>query len=427
MRLKSVSPASVSLASACLASVSLLLTLSACDLAQSSSALPEFEEWTIAGGLRLGDLDDPIYAFGTVGAIVVAEDGTLYSAHPREARIRAWSAEGQPLGMFGGPGQGPGEFRSLGEIGIQGDSLWAMDTRNSRVTWFGLGDEALGEVLGTIAVPVQPRTPDSDPFAGRVFATHLLPDGSYFGRQSGLLPQMAECDSTLIRSYHLAATSEVLHTLNTTAFLLHHGMAVPNPGGEGWLYGSQPFADQALTYFEPSSQQLLIVDRPVYQGEGEARFTVTRLSANGDTLLHRSIPYTPEPLPETLVEQVLERLTAQWKTQLGTAAPGDDDMERMARGALFTPGWFPPVAAAGLGPDGTIWLRVPYSGSGRVPWMIFDADGDAVARVPLATSFEFRGGDATTAWGVTTDNQGTPYVTLYRVGPEESEEVGGRE
>lgn len=395
--------------------LALLLLVSACDAGGGDDGPPAFADWTVNDGLRMGDLEHPDYSFGSVGAIAVAPDGAFYTAHPQEQQIRVWTRSGEPIRILGGAGEGPGEFMGLGEIGFAGDRLWAMDGRLNRVTWFDLD----GELIDTESFTRERGATADDPAMGPAYPTHRLADGTFFGRQSGVLPQVMDRDSTLTRYLHLDDQSAVLHSLVTYGFRRRDGMAVPSPTGSGWLYGYQSFADAPLVAVSPARGEALLVERPVYTGEGRATYRLTRLSMSGDTVLQREVEYEPLPVGQDVVERVVDALVAQWGNQLRDSGVDESTLQELARGALFVPEFYPPISAAGLGEDGSIWVRDAYSETGRIPWKVFDAEGLPVAQVPVSTSFQFRVGWRDELWGVTTDNRGVPYVARYEVGPEE--------
>jgi hypothetical protein len=302
----------------------------------------------------------------------------------------------------------------LGEIGVDGDRLWAMDGRLNRVTWFSLG----GELIDTESFTRERGARAEDPAMGPAYPTHRLSNGTFFGRQSGVLPQMMDRDSTLTRFLHLDDQGVVLDPLITYGFRRTDGMAVPSPTGSGWLYGFQSFSDAPLVSVSPARGEVLLVERPVHSGEGPATYRLTRLSMTGDTVLQREVEYEPVPVGSDVVERVLDALVAQWSNQLQGSGVDESTLEELARGALFVPDYYPPVSAAGLGEDGSMWVRDAYSETGRIPWMVFDAEGRPVAQVPVSTSFQFRIGWLNELWGVVADNRGVPYVSRYEVGPE---------
>jgi len=125
------------------------ISIAGCDAspegARGVHALPEagLERLWIAGGA-----DDADYAFDHVGGMIRGPDGSLWTWSQSEAVVRRWTAEGAPLDVVGapsgGPGDGPGEFRSviLGMVGpAPGDSLWVMDPEAGRVTMLGWDGE----------------------------------------------------------------------------------------------------------------------------------------------------------------------------------------------------------------------------------------------------------------------------------------------
>lgn len=59
---------------------------------------------------------DPNYIFGAFISFAVDDEGNVYVLDWREKTVRKFDDEGKFLFMFGGPGQGPGEFSSPEEI-----------------------------------------------------------------------------------------------------------------------------------------------------------------------------------------------------------------------------------------------------------------------------------------------------------------------
>lgn len=108
--------------------------LSACAEAQNPYA--EYAEWTVESALRIGDPDDPAFAFDFVGDLAVGSDGTIFTAHPRESLIRRWTPDGAAAGRIGGPGEGAGEFSTTGCASSTRSSSTrnCPDTRPSRRT-----------------------------------------------------------------------------------------------------------------------------------------------------------------------------------------------------------------------------------------------------------------------------------------------------
>ncbi len=84
----------------------------------------------------------------------------MYTLHPMENQVRVHSASGQFVGTIGRPGEGPGEFKSVGVMGWVGDTLWVLDFGLYRYSYFSPD----GEFLRSVTVPVDlGSTPDERP------------------------------------------------------------------------------------------------------------------------------------------------------------------------------------------------------------------------------------------------------------------------
>ena len=74
----------------------------------------------------------PDHEFYRAGSMKQRPDGSLVIANRGSEEVRVFSATGEFQGSFGGEGDGPGEFRSLGRIENAGDTLLALG--DGRVT-----------------------------------------------------------------------------------------------------------------------------------------------------------------------------------------------------------------------------------------------------------------------------------------------------
>ncbi len=96
--------------------------------------------------LRIGSLDEPCSAFGDVFSLTVDNAGRIYVADAQADDIRVFSPEGECLRVFGGAGEGPGEFAMLAGIVWQEPGLlWSMDALHNRLTV----SDSVGNVLAT--------------------------------------------------------------------------------------------------------------------------------------------------------------------------------------------------------------------------------------------------------------------------------------
>lgn len=137
-----------SLPHALVAGVCILSLLAACNTVDRPTNIVD-RRLDLVPDLRVGSIDDEAMALTFFDGLEVGRDGRIYTLHPQESLIRIHEANGEPVGTIGGPGDGPGEFRSPRAMGWRGDSLWVLDFRTYRFsyfnadgqfpTWFGMG------------------------------------------------------------------------------------------------------------------------------------------------------------------------------------------------------------------------------------------------------------------------------------------------
>lgn len=364
--------------------------------------------WRPVDELNIGSAFDSAMAFGVVGSITVADDGTIYSAHPDEGEVRVWSRDGQPVRTLGRPGAGPGEFLGLGAIGLHGDTLWAIDGRAWRVTHFDPG----GEVLRTVQLPGDSRAPVSDPTSGPARPRHILSDGGFYAVQSAVLPQVAGLDSTVVRHLNLAPDLRLRNTVHTVAQLPRNTLAIQAPGG-GWTTYPQPFSDADLVHFSPDRGELLVVDRTLPRRGAGDLVGIRVLSIAGDVVLDRRVPFEPVALEPETGARIRRNVVLALRREL----PGIDptELEARVREELFVPQTYPPVTAAVLGSDGSIWLRAGAGEGGKVDWTILSPAGDPLGVVNLPGALAILAARSDRVWGVQHSALGVPYLRRIRL------------
>lgn len=98
--------------------------------------------------LRIGGLDGAEeYTFGYVGTVAPSPDGSLYVTDTQVPLIRTYDQEGTHVGDVGRPGQGPGEYRSVGPMVVDAEGrLTIWDGGNGRLSTFGPDGEYLTSI-----------------------------------------------------------------------------------------------------------------------------------------------------------------------------------------------------------------------------------------------------------------------------------------
>jgi hypothetical protein len=146
-----------------LASLVLLVYLAACSAGDTQSALVTVDtlvdgtprvhtrapleegHWTLELERELnptrgapGELVNPT-------SVAIADDGELYVAEGDPVAVRRYTSDGQPAGIIGRFGEGPGEFR-YAHVALNGDTLVVHDFRTRRATAF---ERNSGTILAT--------------------------------------------------------------------------------------------------------------------------------------------------------------------------------------------------------------------------------------------------------------------------------------
>jgi hypothetical protein len=178
-----------------------------------------------------GDPDDDLFS---VADAIVLPDGRVAVAVAGTSEVRIYRRDGSLEHAWGGPGDGPEEFRLMARMGrAGGDTLWVHDYGHSRITWLSPDDGFLGAL--TLAPPLS---------AGMV--TGRRSDGSFvLGQMWGTPPAGTTLSEGLARdpaayvAYGPDGTPRDTLTLEPGREVMHR------LEGERMTMGSVPFAHRA--------------------------------------------------------------------------------------------------------------------------------------------------------------------------------------
>lgn len=350
--------------------------------------------------LRIGSVDDPETGFSRINGVEVAPSGEVYVLDGMANEVRVFDAAGRRLRTVGRAGEGPGEFRGAFTMGMLHDTLWVQDVRNSRISWFDAEGNLLFEsraVLSALVdvgvqpsyVGVRPGDPRPDGTIGGAIMIAALPNAP-------TLP-----DSLLVPDVRFDRTGAILDTagwywyrrqsrvvsLPDRAFSLRTDVLKPPirmPAGGGDT-----------------------VDVRWHGLEGERRGTldVVRRGPDGDTVFHRRLAYSPEPVPRTWTDSVVTHYA-------DLMASGSDRpvVERGIRDALDVPLLFSPVTDHRMGSDGTVWLRRRSRAADHAAWILITAAGAVRGELRLPASAAVHWSDAASAWISITDEYDVPWL-----------------
>lgn len=392
--------------------VSATLVVSACESVDTEVPRPfEGAPWTLAGPhVHIGDLDDPDFAFGAVTGLAAAPDGTVLSRHSGEASLRRWSSTGEPAGFVGRKGEGPGEFLFPTSMGFFGDSLWVMDGRQLRISFFDLDGSFLGAATPRVDLGSGDNPNESPPRP-----TRPLRDGSIFGNSPAWSQAIADGSLTSAPFVHMDREGTTLDTVWVQHYKSSDQVALLRAGGGG-TYMSPPFADQPLQAVVGSDETLIVLDRRVFTGEGVSSIRTTKIDiVTGDTLFSRSVEYAPRRLLEAEADRAIDEITQPMFDFMSRMDPGLTlgSLRRDLGAATHVPDFVPAVRSIIVGDEGGVFLRrfdPPDEGD---EWWVLDVDGHPLGRLltPPGLRVLYITGDD--VWGVETDEFDVNYIVKY--------------
>ena len=354
---------------------------------------------TLVPELRIGSEDrGPAYQFTDITQVVPA-GGRVFVAERQLTAIRAFDAQGRYLYSIGRRGAGPGEFEWVQGIGLLGDTLWATDGNQRRVTYFDLS----GKVQRTVRLtPLPSRGAPTE----AVFFPYpvVLVSGDTmlgFGASSGRAIAMGQVTARPLLTF--ARDGRTRDTLGW-ASLRHEDMILRSE--RSIMYREQPFSDAPLLAFAARARRVYMIERWVSERADSASFRVTAWGAGArQPLWTRSYPYTPRVLPASQRDSVRDRHHRLLRPRFSTA-----EVER----ALFAPRFVTPVAQAVAADDGALWIGLSASGR-TTEFLVLDARGDVRSRARAPAGTRLAWVSDSLAWGQERDEDGVPTLVRYRI------------
>lgn len=347
-------------------------------------------------GLRIGTLDGPEEL--TFGAPIprLRSDGRVLVADALASEVRLFDADGTHRATFGGAGEGPGEFRRLGELFVlPGDSAVAYDYGNRRVTVFGPD----GAFARSFVLEAPPGSDAVAPALEDVFRS-----GDYLVR------------------LNVPSTPGGASGIRRGSVKLHRYGPDGTPGAP---IGT--FPDEEVLNADVDGTPLLM-DMPLgresfFAARGAGVVLTTAADWRVQFLDEESVPLRtvvrdvePAPLTDGHVRATLARFD-------DLPGPVGSVMRRGLEDVRW-PADLPPISALGTTPDGSVWVAGPAApGDAERAWLRLDGRG--IPRGVLRMPAGFRPTDFGERYllGRNVDELDTPVVELWRIeegAPEES-------
>ena len=298
---------------------------------------------------RVGTVDGPeVTRFSTISDLEADADGRLYVLDRQAAELRIFEADGEPVGRFGGPGEGPGEFMAPNGIRwlTPGGSLVIIDQSGGRYSIMTSEGDFVRSVRRDLG------------YFGWVFE-----GGVADGRVSEVGPVRLDSEggavtaaivSIELRDPEGTAARDTLHIPPTDVTPADESETFSIRTDQGGMTMAVPFSARAIRRFAP--------DGTLWQGHGSA-LTLHNLTLEGEVLreIHGSLeahPVAQEELDEWLDGDGVARFR-----ELG----GDLDLDRI-------PSVKPHFDRIFVADDGYIWLSVPVAPEDS-RLLAFDPDG----------------------------------------------------
>lgn len=368
-----------------------VLPLAACDAEQKI----ERSAWTLERELSIGNEESTEYALTRVAAISVDDAGNMYVAQPQDRTIRVFTADGSFVRYIGRSGAGPGEFDQLVGSGLRGDTLWASDATS--VVRFTLE----GDLVRDDAVL---NTATDDPRVRTSAVDYLLPDGSYAMGVSFMPTNNPDDWPAEIPMYVRNAAGELTHQLG--AFSLETIRMYRASNGMPRIVFS-PFQRLFLYTRAPDGSAYVFIRQQAATSEAIATFRGVRTGFRGDTLFARDVEYLPTLVSDAARDSVIQAITGDGENRQSA----EDVRARLEVAPI--PDYYPPVQAAIVGSDDSIWLHMQGTPQGE--WLVLDSAGNTRARVTGPLGLQILAADADRVWGVELDAYDVPSIVRYRI------------
>lgn len=341
-------------------------------------------EWKLVSPVPIGTGHD----FTRISSILPLSDGSVVIADLVNHSIDAFDRSGRHLRRIGREGKGPGEYSSVSNVGMLGDSLWVVDASQRRTTFFSLQ----GEVLSTI--------PSA---AGKILA--MVPGGA-IGYATPKMPVSREAlDPERKAIISVKRSGEVRDTLvwirvKNTTFAVG-----PNERGS-FRIGPQRFSDAGMHVLAPAGDFFYVIDRTAATSSRDAAFLVSAITTSGRVLWTRRYPYSPTVLPKSRGDSLVD-------AYIDGDGPRGHSAEAI-REAVFIPKYYPPVTSAAVATDGTLWVRLAEGGS-SYQYRVISTTGNVIARLTVPTTTRIMAATPTDAFAVEVDEFDVPSVKRYRI------------
>lgn len=309
-----------------------LLFLPGCIESGQGARYPSLDEpvAVLREDLRLdGHAEDlvPIYS------AAVSDEGTIAIIQRQDGVIRFFSPLGEPLGSFGGRGEGPGEFVRASYLGWLGDTLWVLDNPLGRIS-FILPSLELARMQSNLPYAAR-RGEQQEQTEETLYVRPLAPGPR--GSLYGFVDSRGEDPPEPFRGYGTISRLTSRGMIERVILTLPSEDAGPGPFHNIPAYDIAPGVGRAA------------VAAASLEGPDAGTFSLVAVDLVGDTVFARRYLFQPEEIPGGVADSVLDLYAERRAAAMG----------RAWNAAGAAPPMYPPFAGRLLiGGDGSVWIRL---------------------------------------------------------------------
>lgn len=160
----------------------------------------------------------------------------------------------------------------------------------------------------------------------------------------------------------------------------------------------QPVDEATLWRPHPDGHPLILLDRPLPTGHGDATGRITIISIRGDTLRSFALTTPARAIPRAAAERAVERQAECYSRLLPQLPLSPREFRETVAEVLAVPAYQSPFDRLVVAREGTIWLREGAFELDAATWRAFTLQGRPGGTVRLPTDEEVLAIDADRLW-----------------------------
>jgi hypothetical protein len=344
--------------------------------------------------------------------VTVSASGTIAIANIMAAQLILVDRDMRRIQVMGHAGDKPGDISTVQRLGWIGDSLWVVDASLRRVTVFA-PDRSVARVA---PFPLSAEGPPGTAVVN-YGSGHMAPIIVAVYPGGDLLLDEISLNGMLGHGMHLLRES------NGGEYRASMGVHTP-PEGEcqlpkdGFRFTvTRPFCRAPPPALAQNGRFIANVAFPPGNADS-AQYVVTNVNARGDTIYHRSYPFSALPVTARELDSAVAHGVEQVNGLRALEAVSDADVqsytERVRSSASHIHA--PILAPVLVGNDGTVWLELFTADSVR-HWVELDPAGTPASTFTVPLNVHLLQAQHGTAWGQERLADSTVNIVRYRIGP----------